>query len=129
MLARTGFGDDAALAHAHRQQALAQPVIDFVRTGVEQVFALQVDARAAEMLRQAIGKLQRRGPPREVAQQAFELALEIPVRARLVVGALELLEQRHQSFRHVAATVGTEAATLVGPGLRGCVHFRIPLSR
>ena len=51
VLARAGFRDDARLAHAHGEQALAEAVIDFVRAGVQQVFALEVNARAAEILR------------------------------------------------------------------------------
>ncbi len=49
VLARAGLGDDAALAHAHREQRLAEAVVDLVRAGVQQVFALDVNARAAEM--------------------------------------------------------------------------------
>jgi hypothetical protein len=48
VLARAGLGDDAALAHAPRQQRLAQAVVDLVRAGVQQVFALEPDARAAQ---------------------------------------------------------------------------------
>ncbi len=51
VLARAGLGDDALLAHAPRQQALAERVVDLVRAGVQQVFALQVDLRAAELFR------------------------------------------------------------------------------
>ena len=53
VLAGAGFGDDAALAHAPRQQALAEAVVDFVRAGVEQVFALEIDLRAAQLARSA----------------------------------------------------------------------------
>ena len=66
VLARAGFRDDAALAHAHGQQALADAIVDFVRAGVQQVFALDVNARAAQMLRQPRSKLQRRGPPGKI---------------------------------------------------------------
>jgi hypothetical protein len=48
VLARAGLGDDAFLAHAPRQQRLAQAVVDLVRAGVEQVFPLEVDLGAAE---------------------------------------------------------------------------------
>ena len=48
VLARAGFGDDAVLAHAAGEQRLAEAVVDFVRAGVEQVFALDVELRAAE---------------------------------------------------------------------------------
>ena len=41
MLSRAGFGDDAALAHAPRQQHLAEGVVDLVRAGVAEVFALE----------------------------------------------------------------------------------------
>ena len=49
VLAGAGFGDDAGLAHFDGEQALADGVVDFVRAGVEEIFALEVDARAAEM--------------------------------------------------------------------------------
>ena len=50
MLAGTRLGDDAALAHSLRQQNLSEGIVDFVRAGVEQVFALQIDFRARELL-------------------------------------------------------------------------------
>ncbi len=46
VLAGAGLGDDPPLAHPHRQQRLAERVVDLVRAGVGQVFALQEDARA-----------------------------------------------------------------------------------
>ena len=61
MLARAGLGDDALLAHAPGEQRLPQAVVDLVRAGVQQVFALEVDARAAESLAQPLGEIQRRG--------------------------------------------------------------------
>ena len=51
VLARAGLGDDALLAHALGKQALAERVVDLVRAGVQQVFALEVDFGAAELLR------------------------------------------------------------------------------
>ena len=41
---------------------MADGVVDLVRTGVEQVLALQVD-RAAALLRQALGEVERRRAP------------------------------------------------------------------
>ena len=40
---------------------LAEAVVDLVRAGVEQVFALQIDFCAAEFLRETAGEEQRRG--------------------------------------------------------------------
>ncbi len=66
MLACTRFRDDARLAHFHGEQALADGVIDFVRAGMEQIFALQINARSAEFFGEARGKLQRRRAAGEI---------------------------------------------------------------
>ncbi len=47
VLPGAGLGDDAPLAHALGEQRLAERVVDLVRAGVRQVFALQEDAGAA----------------------------------------------------------------------------------
>ena len=54
MLPRAGLCDHALLAHALDQQSLPQAVIDLVRAGVQQVFALQINLRAAKFLRQPL---------------------------------------------------------------------------
>ena len=46
VLARAGLGDDPLLAHAAREQGLAEHVVDLVRTGVGEVLALQQHADA-----------------------------------------------------------------------------------
>ncbi len=61
VLARAGLGDDAPLAHALREQALPQRVVDLVRAGVGQILALEVDTRA-DPLREPLGEVERRGP-------------------------------------------------------------------
>ena len=76
MLARAGFRDHALLAHAHGEQALAEAVIDFVRAGVQQIFALDVNSRAAQMLGEARRKLQRRGTSGKIVQQIIEFRLK-----------------------------------------------------
>ena len=68
MLACASFGDDARLAHSYGEQALADGVVNFVRAGVEQVFALDVDARAAEMRGETRSELQRRRTACEIFQ-------------------------------------------------------------
>lgn len=45
VLAGAGLGDDAGLAHAAGQQGLADGVVDLVRAGVVEVFALEQDLR------------------------------------------------------------------------------------
>ena len=47
VLAGAGFGDHALLAHAQREQRLAERVVDLVGAGVIEVFALEIDLRPA----------------------------------------------------------------------------------
>ena len=72
MLSGAGFGDDAMLAHALDQQRLAEAVVDFVRAGVQQVFALEINLRAAEFFGQALREKQSRGTAGISAQQFVE---------------------------------------------------------
>ena len=51
VLPGASFGDHAMLAHALDQQRLSQAVVDFVRSSVQQVFALQINFRAAQLFR------------------------------------------------------------------------------
>jgi hypothetical protein len=44
MLTRTGFSNDPLLAHTQGQQSLTEGIVDFVRTGVVEVFTLQPNA-------------------------------------------------------------------------------------
>src|SRR3954454_7652576 len=104
MLTRTGLGNDAALAHALRQQCLANAVVDLVRAGMEQVLALQIDLRAAKVLGQAASKKQRRGPSGKLLQQVLQALTEAPVLACVLIGALQLVKRRHQRFGNVLAT-------------------------
>ena len=118
MLSRARFRDHALLAHAHGQQALAQAIVDFVRAGVQQVFALDVNARAAELFRQARGELQRRGPAGEIVQQLAELRLKAGIGGGFRVGAFEFFERRHERLGNVAAAIGAVAAARIRHNLR-----------
>ena len=53
VLPGAGLGDDPPLAHALREQRLAERVVDLVRAGVREILALEEDARAAERHRSA----------------------------------------------------------------------------
>ena len=69
MLTRARLRDDAPLAHARGEQALAERVVDFVRAGVKQIFALKKNARAAGVLSQAFGQAERRRSAGVIATQ------------------------------------------------------------
>ena len=66
VLPRAGLGNDARLAHFYRQQPLPDSVVDFVRAGVKQIFALQINPWPAQLFRQTRSELQRRRTPRKV---------------------------------------------------------------
>src|SRR5215469_2729891 len=55
VLSGSGFGDDAVLTHAAREQGLSDTVVDLVRAGVEEVFALEVDLGALQGLGETFG--------------------------------------------------------------------------
>ena len=54
------FRDDPGLAHAPRQNDLAQHVVDLVRAGVVQLITFEVNLRPTQMLGQPLSVVQRR---------------------------------------------------------------------
>ena len=116
VLARAGFGDDSLLAHATSEQNLAQAVVDLVRSGVEQVFALDVDFRAAQFFAEAPGVIQRRRPACVVFQQVVEFRMERGVLFRFLIRLLDFLQRGHEDLRDVASAVRSEMARGVGLG-------------
>src|SRR5690348_4258227 len=113
VLARAGLRDHARLAHADRKQSLAKAVIDLVCARVKQVFAFQINSRAAKLRRQPLAKLQRRWPAGEIVQQSIQLCLEAAVIPCFRVRALQLFQRSHQRFRYVTAAVSAVAAASV----------------
>ena len=97
MLPRAGLGDDAPLAHARGEQPLPERVVDLVRAGVGEVFALEVDARA-NAPREPFGEIQRRGTPRVRALLLGQKRRKRDVRARRRIRALKLIQRGHQAF-------------------------------
>ncbi len=114
MLSRARFGDDALRAQPLREQGLAQGVVDLVRTGMCQVFALEPDTRTP-----ALGERRRKRERGRTAYPGFELALQLGLEIRAVQIAvdtgLEPIERRHQGLRYVAAA--EDAVATLGIGL------------
>ena len=81
--------------------------------------------RAAEMFREAGGKLQGRGTAGEIMEERIELGAKMRVGLRGCVGLLELLERSDKSFRNVAAAIGAVASAGIGDGLRNGAHGRL----
>ena len=114
VLARAGFGDDARLAHAAGQQDLAHGVVDFVRAGVEQILALEINFRAAQFARQPFGKIKRGGPAAKLAQIIMQFPLKFRVVLRAEIFLLQLLQRMHQRFRHITSAVRAKVAVASG---------------
>ena len=129
MLAGARLGDDARLAHAAREQDLAHHIVDLVRAGVIELVALEVDLGAAQMLGQPLGEIERARAPDIVFEETVELGLERGVGFRVLVGLLEIEDERHQGFGDEAAAIDAEQPLFIGTGAIGVgldlVHGRL----
>src|SRR5208282_4007821 len=123
VLASAGFRDNPALAHAFHEQGLAEAVVDFVRAGVEQVLALEINFRATKFCGQATGEKQRRGSSRVGLQQQVKTLLELAIALGFFVFALQFIERGHQRLRNVAPAVSAETPGNggFGPKFPGCL--------
>src|SRR4030095_4509063 len=81
-----------------------------VRAGVAQILALEEDAGAAAVAREAVGEVERGGPTRVVAQEGGEAPAEARGGARGLERPLKLDEGRHERLGHEAAAEPAEAA-------------------
>ncbi len=117
--AGAGLGDHARLAHALGQQDLAEHIVHLVRAGVVAVLALEIDLRAAEMRGEPLGEIERRRAADIVAQIAVHLLAERRIVLRLVVGLLQIEDQRHQGLGDEAAAIEAEMPALVRAGAEG----------
>ena len=112
--AGAGLGDHARLLHVAREQRLADGVVDLVRAGVVQVLALDVDARAAALLGQALGEIDRARAADVVLELVAELGVERRILARALVGDAQLVQRRGERLRDEHAAVGAEVPARVG---------------
>src|SRR5690606_5449816 len=87
--------------------------VDLVRAGVVEVFALEVDLRTAQLARQPLGEIERRGPPGIVRTQVVEFGDEGRVGLGFAIGAFEVENERHQRLGDEASAELTKPAELV----------------
>ena len=73
VLPRTGLRDDPALAHALREEHLAERVVELVRAGVQQVLAFEVDLRPGVPAAEAARMGDRRRAPCEFGEPSVQL--------------------------------------------------------
>ena len=119
VLAGARLGDHPPLAHAARQQRLAQRVVDLVGAGMVEVFAFQVDAGPAAMRAQALGEVQGRRPADVVPIQLGQLLVELRIGDGLLVLGGQLLQRVGEGFGDVAAAEGPKTAGGIGNASAG----------
>jgi hypothetical protein len=93
---------------------LPEGVIDLVGTGVEKVFAFEINFCAAEVGGEAFRKIEGCGAAYVVGEEVAEAGLEFGVLACLLIGCGEFLKRSHKGLRDEAASVGTKIAFGVG---------------
>ena len=98
-------------------------IVDFVRAGVEQILALEINFRAAQFACEPFGKIKRRGPSAKLAQIIIQFRLKFQVLLGAIILLLQLLQGIHQRLRHVTPAIGTETSAGIGQiALRNCNH-------
>ena len=113
MLAGARFGDHPRLAQPLREQRLAHTIVHLVRAGVIQVFALEVNLRAAKLLRPAPRVIHRTRPAHIVLELVFEFRHEFGIVLEMRVLLAQFVERAHQGLGHEHAAVRAEMAARV----------------
>ena len=121
MLAGAGFGDDPGLAHAQREQDLADAIVDLVGAGMVELVALEPDLRAlacgsgfADMVGQPFGIIERAGAADIMFEQVVELFLERRIGLCRAIMFFQIEDQRHQRLGDIAAAEFAEMAAIIG---------------
>ena len=118
MLTGAGLGNHARLAHSSCEQRLTDGVVDLVRAGVVQIFALEVDLCTAELIRPALGVIDRTGSSDEMLELILELGDEIRIGAVVLIGLAQVFERMHQRLGDKGAAVRAEVTASVGKVIR-----------
>src|SRR3990172_8510622 len=113
MLARARLGNHAGLAHAFGEKDLRKRIVDLVRAGVAEIFALEIDLRAAEMVPEPLGEIEGRGTADEFPEIIIELGQERLVLLRREVRVLELRERGHERLGREFSAVDAEVAFFI----------------
>ena len=89
-------------------------------TSMQQVFALEIDLRAAAMLGQATSEIQLRGATCKFRQMRLEFLLKFGIVLGLQILALQILQRSHQRLGHINTAVFTKVTSAIR--LRKTVH-------
>ena len=92
------------------QQDLADAVVDLVRAGVVELFALQINLRAAAELGQALGEVQRARAADVITLEVGQFLGEFGIGLGLLVLGGQVVDQRHQRLGDVLPAEAAEQA-------------------
>ncbi len=108
------FGNHARLAHAFREQRLADHVVHLVGARVVQVFALQEYLRAAEQFAPALRVVNRGGTTDKILQLALIFRDEVVILLIFLIGFAQFIQCMNQRFGDEHAAILAEMASFVG---------------
>mgnify|MGYP007132059168 CR=1 FL=1 len=115
MLPCAGLGDDLLLAHVLCKQHLAHAVVEFVRAGVVQILALDIELNArTDLVGESCKVGDRRGSALKLLADAAKLADELAGFADGLVGFADLVHGGLQLGRDIGAAIVAEIALGVG---------------
>ncbi len=113
MLPCPGFRNHPGFAHVLGQQRLANGVVHLVGTGVVEIFTLEPDLGATELLGPSLREIQGRRTTHVMGQVVIEIRTELRIILETIVHGLQFIQSPHQGLRDKAAPVGTKMATCV----------------
>ena len=116
MLPRASLGDNALLAHPSRKQCLAEAVVDLVRSRMQQVFPLEIDGGAAQMLAETSSVKKGSGTSRILPKEVRKFLMESRVVADRAVGGIQAVQRSHENLWRVTTAEVAEAAHFVRHG-------------
>ena len=100
VLASAGFGDDAFFAKPLGDEDLPEGVVDLVCAGVKEVFAFEVNFRAAQLLRPSLGEIKWRRAADIMMQEIVQLGMKGRIIFGRLIGGRKFLQGSHQRLRH-----------------------------
>ena len=114
MLAGTGFRNDTSLAHFLGKETLTEGIVDFVGTGMIEVFSFEINFRAAQIFRHFAGIIEQRRAIGIIIKQVLQFCLKIRVIFVILIGFFQMMNFVHQRFRYILTAKGAKSS---------CCHF------
>ena len=112
VLSGSGFGDDPFLAHATGQQNLPQSIVDFMGTGMVQVFTFEVNSSPV-FFGETFGVVERGWTSDVITEQIIQLFLEAGVSHHLQVVFAQIFDSRIQDLWNVCPAEGAVITVFV----------------